>query len=96
MRYIKVKWDHETPDDPIVIYSEIDELQWEYRKIEMFRDGHKGFADRGEQVGGSRLGLEPWPDLKRLGSEPEFDVADITCQEFEEAWMNRREMARGP
>jgi hypothetical protein len=89
MKYIKVKWFHEDLDDPVEIYSEIDDEQCEHRKIEIFRDGHKGFADKTEEVSGSRLGIEPWPDLKRLGAEPEFDIVEIAPHEFETAWRNR-------
>jgi hypothetical protein len=91
VKYIRVEWKHDDPRDPIVIYSEIDEAQCEHRKIEVFRDGRQGHADRIEAVGGTTLGLEPWPDLAKLGAEPEFEVADIGAGEFERLWLRRHE-----
>jgi hypothetical protein len=86
MKYIKVKWEHNVPDDPVIIYSEIDDQQWEHRKVEMFSDGKIGYADEEHESGGSLLGLEPWPDLEQLGSEEEFEITEITRSEFESIW----------
>jgi hypothetical protein len=86
MRYILVRWNHTNADDPVVIYAEIDPEQWERRKVEEFSDGRLGYADEDREYGGSRLGLEPWPDLKRLGSEPEFEIHEISKPEFESIW----------
>ena len=33
MKYIKVRWIHDFEDDPILIYSELDENRFETRKI---------------------------------------------------------------
>ena len=90
MKYIFVKWKHDDPRDPVSIYSEIDAEQWEHRKVEVFRCGQRGFADQNEEVGGSRLGLEPWPDLDKLGAEAEFEISEITKTEFEEVWSKRK------
>ena len=94
MKYIRVEWKHLDPDDPITIYSELDEQQWELRKVELFRDGHKGFADESREVAGTGLGLEPWPDLLKLGAEPEFDIKHITKNEFERVWEEALREAR--
>lgn len=90
MRYIRVNWEHDVGDDPVLIFSEIDESLWEHRKIEVFRDGHLGYADKTEEAGGSMLGIEPWPDLEKLGQEPEFTIEDISKQEFEDRWVHRK------
>jgi hypothetical protein len=90
MRYIKVDWEHDVPNDPITIFSELDSDLWEHRKIEVFRDGHLGYADKDEEFGGSMLGIEPWPDLATLGQEPEFAIEDISKEEFENRWHRRK------
>jgi len=90
MKYMKVKWIHDFPDDPVLIYTEIDDDLWEHRKVELFRDGRKGFADKDEEVGGSRLGLEPWPDLEQLRLDPEFEVEEITKEQFQAVWERRK------
>ena len=89
MKYIKVQWNNEFPEGPILIYSEIDNEQWEHRKIEVFRHERQGYADKTEEVGGSFLGIEPWPDLTKLGTEPEFEISEISADEFEQLWARR-------
>jgi Domain of unknown function (DUF6881) len=90
MRYIKVDWKHDVTGDPVTIFSELDEQLWEQRKIEVFRDGRLGYADKDEEAGGSMLGIEPWPDLEELGREPEFVIEDISKDEFENRWSQRK------
>jgi len=78
MTYLKCSWNHSFPDAPITLYSELDDQRWELRKVEVFRDGTMGYADRSKEVGGSMLGLEPvpaWPRLRRtLSSSPSKSV----------------------
>lgn len=57
MTYFKCKWNHAHGDEPVLMYSELDEERWETRKVEIFRDGKMGFANRETESGGSRLGL---------------------------------------
>lgn len=91
MKYIKVEWEHDDDEDPILIFSEIDDALWEHRKVEVFRDGRQGFADKSEERGGSMLGQKQWPDLNVLGAEPEFNITELDAQEFERIWANRHE-----
>ncbi len=49
--YIKVRWLHTSPDDPVLLYSELDAERWEQRKVDIFADGRTGFADAAEQSG---------------------------------------------
>ncbi len=44
MKYIRVKWNHLFSDEPVLLFSELDDARWEVRKIEVFRDGHQGYA----------------------------------------------------
>ncbi|WP_421996326.1 DUF6881 domain-containing protein [Reyranella sp.] len=43
MKYIKVRWRHCLPNEPVTLYSEIDEDRWERRKVYVFADGSFGF-----------------------------------------------------
>ncbi|MGJ7535975.1 MULTISPECIES: DUF6881 domain-containing protein [unclassified Variovorax] len=90
MRYTRVDWKHDVAGDPLTIFTELDGQLWEQRKIEVFRDGKLGYADNDEESGGSMLGIEPWPNLETLGREPEFEIADISKEEFEGRWLQRR------
>lgn len=44
MTYIKVFWKHSFLDEPVLMYSELDENRNEIRKIEIYRDGMMGYA----------------------------------------------------
>ncbi len=56
MRYLRVQWLHSHPDEPVTLYSELDDEGWEVRKVEIFADGHIGFASKTEVVGSIELG----------------------------------------
>jgi hypothetical protein len=90
MNYIKVKWIHSCPDDPILLYSELDAERWEKRKVEVFHDGHCGYASASESAGSTRLGEEPIPPLVEIASDSQFEPVEITKEEFEEVWAKRK------
>lgn len=87
MNYIKVKWIHNSSMDPIMIYSELDSERWEKRKVEVFHGGRYGYADIHKSFGSTRLGKESIPELDEIASDPQFEPAEITEEEFEEMWM---------
>jgi hypothetical protein len=86
MKYIKVFWKHTHPDEPVLLYSELDGDHWEIRKVEIFRHGGIGYASRTDSTGPTRLGIEPIPSLSKIASDPEFDPIEITEEEFEKVW----------
>ena len=51
MQYIKVLWKHELADEPVLLYSELDDDHWETRKVEVFRDGQLGYASADSETG---------------------------------------------
>lgn len=61
MEYLKVEWMHQWDDEPIVIYSEIDDCRRETRKIEVFRNGRVGYATRKVTQGGALLWKRHFP-----------------------------------
>src|SRR5579859_7745079 len=91
MRYLKVHWKHENPDEPRWLYSELDDQRWERRKIDVFPDGRWGFADEHEEVGGSALGEAATPAMEQLNADPAYDATEIDRAEFEGLWSTRRQ-----
>ena len=89
MRYIAVRWHHDSPDDPVELYSEIDAVGWEVRKVEVYKNGRIGHADALEQSGGTRLGLEPIPSLEAIARDPQFTPREISAAEFDGLWAKR-------
>jgi hypothetical protein len=90
MTYIKVKWIHSNSNEPILLYSEIDEERMEQRKVEIFADGRYDYASSSESAGSTRLGEVPIPALSEIASDPQFEPVKIPKQEFEEVWEKRR------
>lgn len=85
--FLKVVWHHSHPDEPVWLYSELDGERYEVRKVEVYRDGRRGFADQARSVGGSMLGEIPAPTIPEFADEPEdFEASEISEAEFESQW----------
>ena len=94
MKYIRLKWNHTNPDEPVWIFSELDPDDKEVRKIECFRNGFCDVATASGSSGTAALMTLPLPDLSTLARrDPEFIPLEITREEFEQVWVNRRYMA---
>ncbi len=89
-RYIAVLWRHSLPEEPVELFSELDDARWERRKIEVYRDGHSGYADGTESSGSTGLGVVPIPSLEEIAADPQFTPREITRDEFEALWRNRK------
>ena len=87
MHYLRVIWLHDDPDEPVELFSELNDDRWEVRKVERFRNGFVGFADASSFVGDTRLGLEPMPPLDEIDCHPEFQAEEIGPEAFEVAWI---------
>jgi hypothetical protein len=87
MIYIKVRWKHDDPNDPILLYSEVDDERWEVRKVEVFSDGSSGYANSSTSRGMTFLSLEPIPTLSQIAANPEFEPVAIAKDEFEAVWL---------
>jgi hypothetical protein len=88
MRYIRVEWLHSNPDEPILLYSELDDEGHELRKVEIFRDGHAGFASESETAADTLLGEKPVPPLQEIAEDPQFRPASISREEFGKIWSS--------
>lgn len=96
MQYLKVKWIHTFSDEPVWLYSELDDDRWETRKVEVYSNGTIGFADSVESLGTTMLSVEPLPTIEAIASDPEFLPEEISWNEFEEVWVNRRPKLEQP
>ena len=86
MNYIKVKWIHSFPDMPVWMYIELDEERWEQRKVEVFADGHIGYADDESATEPTGLGEDPVPSITEISADSQFLPEEITKEEFEIMW----------
>ncbi|OTQ70169.1 MULTISPECIES: hypothetical protein [unclassified Gilliamella] len=86
MTYIKVHWIHKNKDEPIELYSELDEDRYETKKVEIFIDDTAGYAEENQSYGETLLGKCPIPSLEDINSNPEFKAKSITKEEFFAIW----------
>ncbi len=91
MKYLRCRWIHSHPNEPVLLYSELDDRRMEVRTIEIWRDGRKGFASAIEFTPETGLGLVPVPELAEIAADPEFEPSEISEAEFEEVWVRRKE-----
>lgn len=80
--YISARWKEAPAGYAVEYYSELDPDRYETRNIGMFADGRSEDASTGDTV----LGSIPIPDLDEINAEQEFDVWEISAQEFEAKW----------
>jgi hypothetical protein len=89
MKYLRVKWLHESTRYPIIIYSELDDDGREARKVEVFADGRIGFAPPDDEVLQTMLSIESIPSIEEIGRDPQFEPSWISKDEFETIWKSR-------
>ena len=89
MKYVRVGWRHQHPDEPVILYSELDDNRIEVRKVEVFRDGRCGYASAERASGGTKLGIVAVPELSEIAADPQFEPVEITRDEFEAVWARR-------
>ena len=89
-RYLYIHWKKPNPGEPSHTYSELDSDRQEIRKVELFANGTRGFADGNEERGGTFLGSLPVPALADLAGDPAFEAKEIAVEEFQRQWLKRR------
>jgi len=90
MKYIRVKWNHMNPDEPVWLFSELDADGREVRKIECFKNGFCDFASPNDSSGATKLHTGPLPDISKIAGDPEFEPSEISQEEFEDVWVKRK------
>jgi len=86
MTYLKVKWIHALPHQPVIIYSELDHERWELRKVEIFPDGRMLYADPQVEFEETGLSMTPYPSYEESAADPVFEPEVISKAEFEKIW----------
>lgn len=85
MKYLKCIWFNAFEDEPVLIYSEIDNERNETRKVEFFRNGKIAYATENIEHY-TFLGLEPMPNIANINDDNEFFALEISKKEFEIVW----------
>ncbi|MEV6285894.1 hypothetical protein [Kribbella sp. NPDC051770] len=90
MKYVKVAWNHDFVDEPVLYLSELGDDGYETRRVQFYRDGRAEWADRDHEATTVGLSEIPFPALEEISSRPEFDAGPIGAEEFELAWDRSR------
>lgn len=76
-------------EEPL-IFVELDDDRWNTRIVEIYNDGRQVYADEREECG-SFLGKEQYPSFEEINNSDEYFIEEITLDEFESVWKNRKE-----
>lgn len=96
MRYQRAEWHHDNPDEPVVLYNEIDPDGWETRKVDEYSDGRLHFADAVLEMGTTWLADQPADlSVEEIDALHEFSATRISRAAFEQVWSKARSQ-RGP
>lgn len=91
MEYVKWRWFHSFPDEPVLCFAELEEERYSTRQVEVFRDGSQQAL--GEQE--AYVSEQPYPSNDEINEMGEFLICNITKEEFETVWMHRYETYQG-
>lgn len=87
MRYVKVAWEHDFADDPVLHLSDLGEDGYETRKVQFYRDGRFEWADESHETAKVGLSEIPFPSLEEISSQEEFSAELVDPEEFERTWI---------
>lgn len=87
MRYQLVRWLHDLDDEPVLLFSEIDSLGQERRKVDEYRNGRLDLAGPKIQTGSTRLAEIVMPSQAEIDSMDNFEARTIEVEQFEDIWQ---------
>ena len=83
--YMCVEWHHDFAEEPVLLYSELN-CGRETRKVEVFRDGHMGYADGMRGTRDTVLAEGVMPPVAEINSDSQFSAHPIGKDVFEAVW----------
>ncbi len=88
LRHQVIYWEHDLPDEPTLLYSEIGVDGFEVRKVEEYETGPQDFARQATQIqqADARLSKAPVPPIAEIVVDPQFSGHWLTPAEFEAVW----------
>ncbi len=92
MIYMKTLWIHNYDNEPIILYSELDNERYEVRQIWVYDDQSYEIASEEYDTDESFLSPVPYPSIDEIrNANTEDDVFEpelITKEDFEIVWKN--------
>lgn len=87
MRYQLVRWLHDLDDEPVLLFSEIDSLGYERRKVDEYGNGRLDLAGPKIQTGSTHLSETVMPSQAEIDSMDDFEARSIEAEHFEDVWQ---------
>ena len=84
--YLRVQWQHNFPEEPVELYSEVNDEGYETRKVQVFRDGRTERADADTETRMTGLSEVPIDPPGEIGLQDDFFPSVISRAEFERMW----------
>ncbi|MFF3443237.1 DUF6881 domain-containing protein [Streptosporangium sp. NPDC002721] len=81
-----MQWQHNFPEEPVELYSEVDDEGYETRKVQVFRDGRLERADTDTETRMTGLSEVPIDPPEEIGLQDNFSPSVISRAEFERMW----------
>ena len=81
-----MEWHHEFPDEPVVLYSEVNEVGAETRKVDVYVDGRMDYAEASRSIGAIKLSELRMP-VEEIAAQPELAPIAISAEVFENIWQ---------
>lgn len=97
MFYVLLEWSHKWDDEPVQIWSELDDQRCETRKIEVFSHGFRLTYDHEDPRSAAGLADVPFPeDLRKLNAAGPFHASSVSQSDFEGLWSRSIESPSDP
>lgn len=87
MRYIKVTWVHDFEDEASQYFHELDDYNYETRKIMIYKNGTIEKVSDQLSDENSYLSPEPLPSIEEINNDNQFIAKEILKEEFERLWL---------
>ena len=87
MRYCKITWIHNFEDEPVLYFHEIDDSNYETRKVVLYRNGKVEIASNSFETDECFLSSLPIPQISEINQEAQFIAIDISLDDFEKIWL---------
>ncbi|HTI21174.1 MAG TPA: hypothetical protein VL652_09290 [Kutzneria sp.] len=94
MRYQQVRWQHDHPDEPVDLFSEVGPDGYEMRRVDRFADGRLQWSDDTGAGTGQGVGEVPIDPVAEINAVAGFLAAEITQARFERVWAAARRLAQ--
>lgn len=88
MRYMHIELTTAEERVPQIIYSEIDDVEYEVRKVEIYFDGSVGYASSENEVGKTLLADQVIPTLEEIDNDNEIIATQLSREDFEIIWAS--------